>query len=77
MASITVNVHTQQQFDQYGRPITGCAPCDGGCACEAGTPGCEHYGCWGVMSDEVAYSCPAVAAHRAARLARQRSRNTN
>ena len=46
----------------YGRPITGCAPCDNGCMCPSGSPGCEHFACWGRNAET---TCPAAEPHQA------------
>lgn len=45
------------------RLITGCDSCDNGCMCEGGTPGCEHFGCWGTTPTD---TCPSMPQHRAA-----------
>lgn len=47
--------------DNHGQPVTGCASCDNGCMCEAGSCGCEHFGCWG---RETETTCPSAEPHR-------------
>lgn len=42
---------------------TGCDQCDNGCMCEGGTPGCEHFNCWGTNPTG---TCPNAEAHRVA-----------
>ena len=42
---------------------TGCNQCDLGCGCQGGTPGCEHFGCWGTTPTG---ACIWAAQHRAA-----------
>jgi hypothetical protein len=43
-----------------------CETCRNGCTCEAGTPGCEHYACWGVNPTG---KCPEAVRLNAATLA--------
>lgn len=43
---------TRQQMDAnlhafLAKEGLACPTCEHGCTCQAGTPGCEHYACWG------------------------------
>jgi len=41
-----------------------CPTCDNGCDCTITTPGCGHYGCWGVAATSAA-ECSSYAAAKA------------
>jgi hypothetical protein len=41
---------------------TRCSTCVDGCACEVGSDGCGHRGCWGNPDPAVKDSCPGMAA---------------
>lgn len=44
-----------------------CVTCRIGCDCEAGTFGCEHYGCWGRARVHTTSTCPTAEHARSLR----------
>jgi hypothetical protein len=53
---------TELTFELDGDAPISCPTCANGCDCESGTPGCDHFGCWGTATTT---DCPDAPAARA------------